>query len=200
MHQQTSRQTSGAPVLKTNDELMKITNITDTHHPFYPAFRQLYTTSFPDFEQRSDAQQRLAFTVPGYCLDLYHCHDKLTGFLSYWLFDDYIYIEHFAVASECRGQGYGSSILQAFVSARPLTVLLEIDPVTDEQSAARLKFYQRCGFVKNPFPHVHPPYHKKYEGHSLLVLTTPKEINEKTYARFSRDLAVYVMEPARALE
>lgn len=179
---------------------METTSLSDTQHPFYPAFRHLYTTSFPDFEQRSEAQQKLAFTTPGYRLDLYHRRDELLGFLSYWVFDDYIYIEHFAVNKEYRGQGYGSSILQAFISAHPLTIILEIDPVTDEQSAARLKFYKRCGFVTNIHPHIHPPYHKQYSGHSLLVLTVPKEINDETYARFSSDLAAFVMDPALALE
>lgn len=176
---------------------MKITRISDVHHPFYPAFRQLYTHSFPDFEQRSDARQKQAFSAPNYCLDLYCRQDEPIGFLAYWSFDEYIYIEHFAVSPACRGQGYGSAILQAFITAHPLTVLLEIDPVTDEQSAARLKFYRRCGFVKNSYPHIHPPYHKEYEGHSLLVLSTPKEISDEAYARFSRDLDIYVMNPGK---
>lgn len=36
-------------------------------------------------------------------------------------------------------------------------VLLEIDPVVDAVSEARLGFYKKCGFLENPYPHVHPP-------------------------------------------
>ena len=65
-------------------------------------------------------------------------------FISYWQFDTYYYIEHFAINARLRGKGYGSKLLDYFVRSLDKIVLLEIDPITDNISEARLRFYQQC--------------------------------------------------------
>ena len=35
----------------------------------------------------------------------------------------------------------------------------EIDPPTGDISRRRKGFYERGGFVENPYPHIRPPYH-----------------------------------------
>ncbi len=119
--------------------------------------------------------------------------DQWVGFISYWEFDSYIYIEHFAIDNLLRGKGYGSRVLKTFVEQKGKTVLLEIDPIVDEVSAARLRFYSHCGFQTNPFPHCHPAYREEYQPHSLVVLTAPKEISQKEYQCFYADLYRIVM-------
>lgn len=77
--------------------------------------------------------------------------DMFVGFISYWEFGSYRYIEHFAVHQGLRGRGYGSEILNAFLRSTSKIVLLEIDPIVDSVSRARLRFYRKCGFHENPF-------------------------------------------------
>ena len=67
-------------------------------------------------------------------------------------------VEHFAINARLRGKGYGSKLLDYFVRSLDKIVLLEIDPITDNISEARLRFYQRCRFHENPHPHKHPVY------------------------------------------
>lgn len=106
----------------------------------------------------------------------------------------YRYIEHFAVHQGLRGRGYGSEILNAFLRSTSKIVLLEIDPIVDSVSRARLRFYRKCGFHENPFAHTHPPYREGYPPHSLVVLTSPRSITENEYRIFSTDLTEVVMQ------
>lgn len=172
---------------------MRNINIQDLGHPLYKEFKGLYACSFPLFEQRTEEQQRTAFDNPSYHLVAYEANEILVGFISYWEFDDYLYIEHFAINARMRGKGYGSDILRSFIRSTEKIILLEIDPVTDNVSEARLSFYKTCGFHENPYSHKHPPYRAEYQPHPLVVLTTQRTISEQEYQTFNRDLHAVVM-------
>ena len=162
-------------------------------HPLYKPFRELYETSFPVFEQRTELQQIRAFRNDGYRLLAFTEGKVLIGFIGYWRFEAYGYVEHFAVNTALRGRGFGSGILGSFIESEAGIVLLEIDPVVDEVSEARLRFYTRCGFYANPYPHEHPPYRDGCPPHPLVVLTTRRRITEREYRTFSADLRTIVM-------
>lgn len=189
---------------------MDTIQITDRKNPLFGTFMKIYSSSFPVFEQRTDIQQDKAFDDIHYHLAAYldsnACcsveSDKtcstgdrnFAGFISYWEFDGYIYIEHFAVNNTIRGKGYGSKILDSFITAHlPKRIVLEIDPLEDEISRARLRFYERCGFSANAYVHRHPPYRSGCTPHPLIVLSTNGEISETGYKRFSKDLSDIVM-------
>ena len=72
-------------------------------------------------------------------------------------------------------------------------LLLEIDPPGDVISKHRKKFYERCGFVQNSFSHIHPPYHKENGGHSLLIMSCPKQISQSIFDAFNQYLKNKVM-------
>ena len=57
----------------------------------------------------------------------------------------------------------------------------------------RKRFYERLGFMLNPFPHVHPPYHDGLTGHALLVLSRPEALEEDVYQTFAQYLRTVVM-------
>lgn len=167
--------------------------IDSCNHPLYKSFYDLYCTSFPKFEQRSVSQQIEAFQNKQYKLLAFTENDLFFGFISYWEFDTYCYVEHFAVNTELRGKGYGSYLLRTFIQSTGKIVLLEIDPITDSISESRLRFYQKCGFFENPYPHKHPAYRHEFQPHPLIVLTTKREISEDEYQRFNLDLNISVM-------
>ena len=129
---------------------MDILEITRKQDPLYPTFEQIYTASFPLFEQRTEEQQEQAFQSPNYHLVVYLKDNLFIGFISYWDFSTYVYIEHFAIHENFRGQGYGGLLLEDFNKRLNKIILLEIDPITDEISSKRLKFYLRKPL--QPFP------------------------------------------------
>lgn len=177
---------------KQNDIMEKI-RIKDISTSTYRIFRDLYENSFPVFEQRTEEQQESAFKKENYHLDTYWDCKQFIGFIAYWEFETYIYIEHFAINTEIRGKGYGSSILNSFTESTGKTVILEIDPVNDSISEARLRFYQRCGFYENNHPHTHPAYREGYTPHPLTVMTTQRKITVEEYNKFNSDLCNIVM-------
>lgn len=174
-------------------KMMEIKRIETVRDSLYPLFKALYADSFPVFEQRTEVQQIAAFEKQHYHLELYYEEDLFLGFIAWWSYGTYIYIEHYAIHVSLRGQGYGSRILQSFIASHPAIILLEIDPIVDEKSAARLRFYQKCGFYENDYPHTHPPYREGYHAHPLLVLTTQRSITPAEYQQFVADLNDNVM-------
>ena len=168
-------------------------DIKGTNDSLYSQFKTLYNSGFPIFEQRTEVQQAWAFLQREYHLAGYIDNGQWIGFISYWEFDTYIYIEHFAIADTLRGKGYGSNVLKTFVEKKGKTILLEIDPIADDISAARLRFYTHCGFQTNPYPHRHPAYREGYQPHPLVVLTAQQIISPKEYQCFYDDLCRVVM-------
>ena len=172
---------------------MQTVRLTEKNNPWYSPFRDIYDRSFPVHEQRTPLQQVQAFADPRYHLDGWIENDRLIGLMSWWKFDSYLYIEHFAIHPEVRGKKYGSLLLQHMKEAHAERLILEIDPVTDEQSARRLRFYQHAGFSDNPYLHIHPPYREGFSGHRLTVLSSRGQLTEQEYAQFYQDLINIVM-------
>lgn len=172
---------------------MKQIRVTNKQSPLYTDFEQLYRISFPIIEQRTEEQQMQAFSSSSYHLAIYVEDGTFVGFIAYWVFTHYLYIEHFAIHPDLRGKGYGSVVLKTLRDSCAKRLLLEIDPVTDDVSAKRLHFYKLNGFSANPYPHIHPPYRKGFHGHDLVVLTTGGGITPDEYKQFARDLKGIVM-------
>lgn len=164
--------------------------ITTTKHPLYADAINLYKISFPLHEQREEASQTEILGNPAYHFDAVCDGDTFIGEILYWNIDEFLYIEHFCVLPSMRNKHYGQKILAA-LQERPL--ILEIDPPVDEISQRRKAFYERCGFVKNSYSHIHPPYHKGNTGHDLIVMSSPKTLTPEEYETFRRVLHETVM-------
>lgn len=131
---------------------------------------------------------------PAYHFDAI-CQDGMfIGEALSWKIGDFRYIEHFCIQPEMRNKRYGQRALALLLQAHPL--MLEIDPPIDEISLRRKGFYERCGFVANPFPHVHPPYHPGNHGHALVVMSAPAPLTQKDYDAFNRYLQDEIMKDA----
>ena len=182
---------------------MQIIRISDIHHPRFGEVWHLYQNSFPVCEQRTLDHQITAFKADRFHLDVYLDGETLVGFIGYWDFDDYLYIEHYAINSDLRGGGWGSRILEALQKTAGKTIILEIDEVVDEISTRRLRFYQRLGFVVNPYIH---PLHRyrdietEHQNARLVIMTYPGTIDPQTYERFNRDLGEIVMKRDEQLQ
>ena len=173
---------------------MNVIRLRTTNDKLFPIFEQLYRISFPEYEQRTFDHHAKALTAENCYVNCYQQDDgQFIGFVVYWQFAEYIYIEHYAISDKVRGQGYGTRLLGELVAQTDKIVVLEIDPVIDEISQKRLRFYLALGFVENRFTHVHPPYQSKFNGHSLRVLSSGRELTDAEHQRFCQDLVDVVM-------
>ena len=158
----------------------------------YDTALDLYRSSFPLHEQRQAPSQMTILDDEEYGFYLIYDEALFIGLALCWESAEFIYVEHFCILPELRNRGYGQQAL-ALLGQRGKTVILEIDPPVDAISLRRKGFYQRCGFVENPYPHVHPPYHKGNHGHDLVVFSSPSAITQETYDSFKHYLAHRVM-------
>ena len=169
---------------------MNFKRITSPAHPLYAEAINLYKISFPLHEQREEASQTEILTNPFYHFNVVCDNDKFIGEILYWDIGALRYIEHFCVLPSMRNHHYGQKILAAL---QDTPLILEIDPPVDTISCRRKEFYERCGFVENPYTHIHPPYHNGSIGHDLIVMSSPNALTEEEYGLFSQKLQSMVM-------
>lgn len=126
----------------------------------------IYTESFPTDERRDfDEVVRLLRENDDFAIALVRDGEAPIGFISYWPWSDFVYIEHFAIDSQCRGAGHGAEALTALLKQLARPAVLEVEKPEDDLSRRRIAFYQRLGFVLSTRPYTQPPYSP--DRHSL---------------------------------
>ena len=145
----------------------------------FPAIWQILSESFPPEERRTEeGQRRLLEETAAYQVYGYRKKDELQAILASWKFDEFIFIEHFAVRQSIRGGGLGGRMLQAFLAECDRPVLLEVELPEEEIKARRIHFYERNGFVLNEYDYMQPAMQPGCEAIPLLIMTHPKTFNE----------------------
>lgn len=139
--------------------MIRIQQIRTTDVDEYQFIEELLTIAFPPQEYRKLAELR-TYTdsksnfVANIILDGY----KPVGLISYWFFEHFYYIEHFAINPALRNQGYGQKVLHSLCKKFKLPIVLEVELPTDKTSQQRINFYQRNGFTLWEKTYAQPPY------------------------------------------
>lgn len=171
---------------------MRFERLTSTDHPLFEKGMKLYEISFPKHEQREPVSQQSIMSNPDYQFNLIFDGDLFVGLMLCWETDTFIYVEHFCIFPELRNNNYGCRSLN-LLSERCKTIILEIDPPIDDISIRRKGFYERSGFVANPYRHAHPPYRKENSPHNLVVMSNPVLLTQNGYDSFRKYLSETVM-------
>lgn len=163
--------------------------------PYWDSLVRVYLQSFPLDERRPIASiAHLLTEEPRYTMhaiiddeneDLWskHTHPlnakpytpntkQTLGLLTTWHFEEFIYIEHFAIDPTLRSQGYGSEALKAFIHEHGKPIVLEAEPPTDALSIRRIKFYERIGLTLYDFPYMQPAYTEDSHPVELRLMGT----------------------------
>lgn len=135
--------------------------------------QRLYLDAFPQNERRDiDAWTALAEAGGPFRIDEWQYQGHFAGFLTYWSFPRFTYVEHFATASALRGKGMGGRWLDAFVAQTANPVVLEVEPGDTTMAQRRIAFYERHGFYLSEQSYVQPPYRKGDAPLPLRLMTT----------------------------
>lgn len=165
---------------------MKIHQVKKSEDRHFDDFWKIYSASFPLSERRTYEQQIAAFIEKDYQVDAHLSDNHIIGFIAFWTAEEFVFIEHFAIAPEVRGKGLGSAILKPFIAGKQIPVILEIEPPVDDITRRRLRFYESLGFVKNDHNHFQPPYHQGDPPLQLDILSNPRQITADLYLQFSQ--------------
>ena len=130
---------------------------------------RIYTESFPPDERRDFSDViRLLEENDDFFIVLLSDENKAVGFISYWEWNDFSYVEHFAVDSSCRGSGY--ELLKLINNP----AVLEVEKPLDDISQRRIRFYERLGFVLCTRPYTQPPYSPEKQPLELYLMSFGK--------------------------
>ncbi len=167
---------------------MEVLHNTFTDSNLFDEFWNLYQISFPEYEQRSIESQKSLTNAENYTLLSFAEQETYVGLLTYWDFEEFCYLEHFAINPGLRGKGYGSKIIQYFLKNDSNKLILEIDPIEDDISKKRCRFYERLGFKQNSFDFINPGYKGKKHPHQLTLMSSPEILTEEEYILFTDTL------------
>ena len=164
---------------------MKRVKIKDPNSPLFNICWNLYNQAFPEIERRPLDYHLEAMGKDAFNFEAILLNNSFIGFISWWEFDDVIYIEHFAVDNSLRGGGYGKKILNDFIQEYSKPIILEVEHPQDFMQQRRINFYEREGFILNPYNYSQPPYNGQ-DGRflELLIITYPKAITRQELDNF----------------
>lgn len=154
----------------------------------------IYENSFPATEMRSLTNLREVMQNEHCRVTVYHDMENVVGFIIFWEYPDFIYLEFFATNVAMRNGGHGAYILQDFIAEhdrKPL--ILEIDDMCDDISKRRCGFYMRQGFVLNDFSHRPTAYNDKSNSLDMHIMTYANKISEPEYQSFNKILTDEIM-------
>lgn len=135
----------------------------------------LYMGAFPPAERRAFGSVEILLEKEYVPFNIIAATDdgKLSGFLSYWDFGTFRYIEHFAVDVNLRGNGVGSGLLEHFISESGKTPLvLEVELPEAYDARRRVDFYMRhCFIIWKRFHYIQPPYERGGDTPEMKLMT-----------------------------
>ena len=144
----------------------------------YPRFLQIYNESFPEDERRlyrvaghvEEVVREKGGKFRGFVYD--DGGDFFLGVMTYWIFEGYVYVEHFAVDPNQRGKSIGSKMLGHLFETVSPNVLIEVEMPGLPETDRRIAFYERNGFRKREeIKYIQPPYSPGQKGMQLLIMT-----------------------------
>lgn len=154
-------------------------------HEHYPFMEELMKAAFP-LQERRNADLQRAYTdhQPRFHNNVLLDNGTPIGLLTFWDFDTFLYIEHFAISSEKRNKGYGHQALATLKAIRKGMIVLEVEEPIDDITRRRVGFYQRQGFILQNYPYEQPPYRDGDEWFPMKIMSFQAEdFTEDTFLK-----------------
>lgn len=149
--------------------------------------------SFPRDERRDLEDLFYEFHKPHFHSLVQEESGGIAGFMNYWQFENFVYLEHFAVARDLRGRGIGAQLMEKFCGVTNCPVILEVEPPELSKTAShRIAFYKRLGFFLNEFEYYQPPYHKGDNPLRLMIMSKPSSISMEQFTEM-RDTIYHIV-------
>ena len=148
--------------------MITFTNLADSDHSHFA--QELFEEAFPEQERPPFSILRQRDAGKFHFLVAENGDDPV-GILTYWTFDELVYVEHFAIAEELRNQGLGKAVFLNFLSQQTEQVVLEVELPNTEEADHRVEFYASMGFFHNPQPYVQPSYHNDNRTVPMIIMS-----------------------------
>lgn len=155
----------------------------------FDAIYDLMEKSFPIEEYRTYEEQKELLHNPVYSIYvLYNESQEIKAFIAVWEFEEFAFIEHFAVNPEHRNSGIGAYMLNELVEQLGKTICLEVEPPETEMARRRIGFYQRNNFYLNEYPYIQPSISQGKKPIPLILMTSCSKVDEDRFNRIKGTL------------
>lgn len=114
--------------------------------------------------------------------------DLPVGFITYWDFDNFYYVEHFATNPALRNGGYGKRTLDFLSSYLKKPIVLEVERPIEEMAKRRINFYERQGFIVWEKDYNQPPYRPGDGFLPMYIMASGNLDPEKDYEEVKKKL------------
>lgn len=139
--------------------------------------------AFPYEERRNECDEEKCFLKKEFNFCEITDNGESVGLIVFWIFSDFLFIEHIAINQENRGNGYGTKAIEFLKEKYNLPIILEAESPETEIQKKRIKFYENLGFKVNLYDYTQPSYHNA-ESVPLLVLSFPKVLEQSEFDEF----------------
>lgn len=143
------------------------------HDPDFDFLYEVYQQSFPEDERRNREQLLEEMGQTEACVGLISYQGERAGLFIYWELEDFIYLGHFAIHEDFRGDGIGALFLSQILRWASLPVVLEVEHPTNKISKRRIAFYERLGLKLFECNYYQPSYQKGQPPVPLYLMSAP---------------------------
>jgi len=167
-------------------ELIKVNNVYDSN---FEEVYDLYTSSFAKYARRTWAGLETVFNKkPSFHCNSIKVKGEFAGFLNYWTFEKFTFIEHFAIHPNFRNSGLGSKVLKNFLAQNELPIIIETETPRNLIASQRIHFYERLNFYAISNFYMQPPYEGGQVMMSMLIMSNDYHFATKNFNQIKTTL------------
>lgn len=157
---------------------IKFKRVTDTANDEYIFAEKLLVESFPTDEYREIEEQRKNVkNHENFHMNIIYSQSVPVGIISFWRFNTFTYVEHFAILPTLRNREYGAAAIKKLIE-KEKTIILEVEKPIDETSRRRIAFYNRCGLTLCEKEYIQPAYRIDSNEVPMHLMSCGIKLNE----------------------
>jgi ribosomal protein S18 acetylase RimI-like enzyme len=162
--------------------MLNLYRIIDVRDPLFVNLYNLYSLAFPASERRTWADLEYELTYQkNFFANVIIKDETFVGFLNFWKFDRFCYIEHLAVLPASRGKNIGTIAVELLTKSIKLPFVLEVEMPSTPDAIRRINFYERLGFSVVNHPYAQPPYDRDGFLLPMMLMCNDKHFAENHF-------------------
>ena len=159
-----------------------ITMLQDINAAEFDTVYKIMQDSFPPDERRTYEGQKALLSKKTYRIKVLRGQEgDIEAFIAFYVFDKFVFVEHFAVSSAHRNKGLGAVILQELMAEFGYPVCLEVEPPDTDLAKRRIEFYKRNSFVLNDYPYIQPPLGEGKKPLPLKIMSSKNYLDKDEF-------------------
>lgn len=164
--------------MELTNGVITLAPVTHAELPGFAELKLLYFRGFVPDERREIDDLIALLGTQEFSMHMILMYDKPAGFITFWKFDHFVYIEHLAITEQFRNRKIGETAIKMIADSVDSPIVLEVQHAADPVSIGRVAFYQRLGFEIIDDNYEQPAYSPEKKSKKLLLLSNRANMPE----------------------